>query len=78
MEDDLESKVIQQMDSLENSNSKSNINERVCLHFYECICLVGISMTALLAYERFKELCRGEFSFRPGVTLRSLSVRMDN
>ena len=77
-EGDLESRVIQQMDSLEKSNIENNINERLFLHFYECICLVGIAIMVLWVYDRLKGLCQGEFSFRLGITLRSLSVRMDD
>lgn len=78
MEGDLESIVIQQMDSLEKSNSEGDINERIFLRFYEYICLSEIGIMVFWVYERFERLCLGEFSFRPGVTLRSLAVRMDN
>ncbi len=78
MEGDLESIVIQQMDSLEKLNCEDDRNERIFLPFYECICLVGIEIMLIWTYDSFKELCQGEFSFRPGVSLRSLSIRMDN
>ncbi len=78
LEGDLESIVIQQMDSLEKSKSEDNVNERIFLRFYEYICLSGIGIIVFWVCERFKGLCLGELSFRPGVTLRSLSVRMDN
>jgi hypothetical protein len=48
------------------------------LHFYECICFGGIEIMVLWVYDGFKDLGQGEFSFRPGVTLCSLSVRMDD
>lgn len=78
MEGDLESIVIQQMDSLEKSNNEGDINEKIFLRLYECICSAGIGIVVFWVYERLKGLSQGEFSFRPGVTLRSLSVRMDN
>ncbi len=77
-EGDLESIVIQQMESLEKSNSENAINEGIFLHFYECICLGGLEIMVLWVYDGFKELGQGEFSFRPEVTLCSLSVRMDD
>ena len=75
---DLESIVIQQMECLEKSNSENDISESICLHFYECICFGGIEIMVLWVYDGFKDLGQGEFSFRPGVTLCSLSVRMDD
>ena len=77
-EGDLESIVIQQMERLEKSNSENDINESIFLHFYECICFGGIKIMLLWVYDGFKDLEQGEFSFRPGVTLHSLSVRMDD
>lgn len=77
-EGDLESIVIQQMERLEKSNSENDINESIFLHFYECICFGGIKIMLLWVYDGFKYLEQGEFSFRPGVTLHSLSVRMDD
>ena len=73
-----ESRVIQQMECLEKSNSENDISESICLHFYECICFGGIEIMVLWVYDGFKYLGQGEFSFRPGVTLCSLSVRMDD
>lgn len=77
-EGDLESRVIQQMECLEKSNSENDISESICLHFYECICFGEIEIMVLWVYDGFKDLGQGEFSFRPGVTLCSLSVRMDD
>ena len=64
-EGDLESIVIQQMECLEKSNSENDISE-------------SIEIMVLWVYDGFKDLGQGEFSFRPGVTLCSLSVRMDD
>ena len=77
-EGDLESIVIQQMENLEKSNSENDRSVSIFLHFYECICFGGIEIIVALAYERFKEPGPWEFSFRPGVTLHSLSVRMND
>ena len=74
----LESIVIQQMECLEKLNSENDISESICLHFYECICFSEIEIMVLWVYDGFKDLGQGEFSFRPGVTLCSLSVRMDD
>jgi len=63
---------------LEKANSENDINEGIFLHFYECICLGGLEIMVLWVYDGFKELGQGEFSFRPEVTLCSLSVRMDD
>ena len=77
-EGDLENIVIQQMESLEKSNSENDINESILLHFCECICFGAIEIIVLWVYDSLKKLGYGEFSFRPGVTLYSLSVRMDD
>lgn len=69
-EGDLESIVIQQMECLEKSNSENDISESICFG--------GIEIMVLWVYDGFKDLGQGEFSFRPGVTLCSLSVRMDD
>ena len=74
-EGDLESRVIQQMECLEKSNSENDISESICLHFYECICFGGIEIMVLWVYDGFKDLGQGEFSFRPGVTLCSQKLK---
>ena len=77
-EGDLESIVIQQMDSLEKGNGGGSINERTCLRFCECVCLSGIGTMVVLLCVMFLDARLGDFSLRPGVTLQSLSVRMDD
>ncbi len=51
---DLESRVIQQMECLEKSNSENDISESICLHFYECICFGGIEIMVLWVYDALK------------------------
>lgn len=77
-EGDLESIVIQQMDSLEKADKDESISDRTYLHFCECICLSAIGTMAFLLCEMFSAVCLEAFPFRPSVTLRSLSVRMDD
>lgn len=77
-EGDLESIVVQQMDSLEKANKDESISDRICLHFCECICLSAIGTMAFLLCELFLAVCLKALPFRPSVTLCSLSVRMDD
>lgn len=78
MEGDLESIVAEQMDGLEKSNSQGNLSEKISLRLYEFLWLAETEIMLLWVCERVKGLGLGEYSFRPGVTLCSLSVRMDN
>lgn len=75
-ENDLESIVIQQMDSLETGNSEDDTDEKIFLRFCEYIYLSGIGIMLFLVRERFTRTCLEAFSFRPGVTLRSLQERL--
>ena len=75
-EGDLENIVIQQMESLEKSNSENDINESILLHFCECICFGAIEIIVLWVYDGLK-LGYVEFSSDRELP-RSLSVRMDD
>lgn len=77
-EGDLESLVIQQMDRLENGKREEGINERTFLQFCECVCLLGIEVMLFLLCEMSFGVWLKETSFRPGNTLHSLAVRMNN
>lgn len=77
-EGDLESIVIEQMNSLEKGNGIESLNERIYLRFYECVCLSGIETMVFLVCEMFFGARLGEFFLRTSVTLHSLSVRMDD
>lgn len=77
----LESIVIQQMECLEKGNTGEVINSKSlerCLHLFDYACLSGIEVSVCLLCEILFCICFGYFFFRPSVTLRSLSVRMNN
>lgn len=77
-EGDLESIVIHQVDSLEKADKDESINDKISPHFWESICLFSIGTMVFLQCEMFWGNCLEMFSFRPRVTLHSLSVRMDD
>lgn len=80
-EGDLESIVIQQVDCLEKGNTGEVISSKSlerCLHLFDYACLSEIEVSFCLLCEILFCICFWYFFFRPSVTLRSLSVRMND
>lgn len=78
IEGDLESIVVQQMDGLENTDNDEDMSEKTFLRFYECVCLSGMDLMIYLLCEMSSGVPLKAFSHKPGTTLQSLAVRMDN
>ncbi len=80
-EGDVESIVTQQMERLEKGRADQSAEAASMergRRLFACIPLSGMGWGLCFPGELFAGLCPGAFEFRASVTLRSLSVRMDN
>lgn len=78
---DLESIVIQQMDSIHEGKLEKTAGEEFAEqygHLFDYAYLAGMIINACLWYSILFRISSDCFSHRPKITLCSLSVRMDN